>query len=99
MDDQYHTSIRPTRAIPRVQAMQKEPPSRLARTLRRLAPASGHAVRAPRELVDIPEVRALLRRLEAHWPYWAYFINRVDDSVELLLSCAACSRFLGRGAV
>jgi len=23
----------------------------------------------PRELVDIPEVRALLRRLEAEWPY------------------------------
>lgn len=53
----------------------------------------------PRELVDIPEVRALLRRLEAQWPYWAYFFNQVDDSVKLLLSCAAGSRFLGRGAV
>lgn len=53
----------------------------------------------PRELVDIPEVRALLRGLEAEWPYWAYFFNQVDDSIKLLLSCVAGSRFLGRGAV
>lgn len=52
-----------------------------------------------RELVDIPQVRALLRRLEAEWPYWAFFFNQVDDSIKLLLSCAAGSRFLGRGAV
>ena len=48
----------------------------------------GH-VPDPRELVDIPEVRNLLRRLEAAWPYWAYFFNQVDDSIMLLLSCAA----------
>jgi hypothetical protein len=53
----------------------------------------------PRELVDIPEARALLRDLEAAWPYWAYFFNQVDDSIKLLLSCVAGSRFLGRGAV
>lgn len=53
----------------------------------------------PRELVDIPEVRTLLRGLEAEWPYWAYFFNQVDDSIKLLLSCVAGSRFLGRGAV
>ena len=53
----------------------------------------------PRELVDIPEVRALLRGLEAEWPYWAYFFNQVDDSIKLLLSCVAGSRFRGRGAV
>jgi hypothetical protein len=53
----------------------------------------------PRELVDIPEVRALLRGLEAEWPYWAYFFNQVDDSIKLLLSCVAGSRFLGQGAV
>jgi hypothetical protein len=52
-----------------------------------------------RELVDIPEVRALLCSLEAEWPYWAYFFNQVDDSIKLLLSCVAGSRFLGRGAV
>ena len=33
----------------------------------------------PRELVDIAEVRALLRGLETEWPYWAYFFNQVDD--------------------
>jgi hypothetical protein len=53
----------------------------------------------PRELVDIPEVRTLLRRLEAAWPFWAYFFNQDDDSIKLLLSCAAGHRFLGRGAV
>jgi hypothetical protein len=53
----------------------------------------------PRELVDIAEVRALLRGLEAEWPYWAYFFNQVDDSIKLLLSCIAGSRFLGRGAI
>jgi hypothetical protein len=53
----------------------------------------------PRELVDIPEVRALLRGLEAAWPYWAYFFNQVDDSIKLLLSCVAGCRFLGHGAV
>ena len=53
----------------------------------------------PRELVDIAEVRALLRGLEAEWPHWAYFFNQVDDSIKLLLSCVAGSRFLGRGAV
>ena len=52
-----------------------------------------------RELVDIAEVRALLCGLEAEWPYWAYFFNQVDDSIKLLLSCVAGSRFLGRGAV
>ena len=53
----------------------------------------------PRELVDIPEVRNLLRVLESSWPQWAYFFNQVDDSIKLLLSCVAGSRFLGRGAV
>jgi hypothetical protein len=53
----------------------------------------------PRELVDIPEVRSLLRGLESSWPQWAFFFNQVDDSIKLLLSCVAGSRFLGRGAV
>ncbi len=53
----------------------------------------------PRELVDIVEVRNLLKRLEAEWPYWAFFFNQVDDSIKLLLSCAAGKRFLGGGAV
>ena len=52
-----------------------------------------------RELVDIPQVRTLLRGLESSWPQWAYFFNQVDDSIKLLLSCVAGSSFLGRGAV
>ena len=53
----------------------------------------------PRELVDIPEVRALLRRLEAEWPYWAFFFNQVDDSIKLLMTCVAGRLFLGNGVV
>lgn len=53
----------------------------------------------PRELVDMPAVRSILRQLEAGWPSWAYFFNQVDDSIKLLLSCVAGERFLGRGAV
>lgn len=34
----------------------------------------------PRELVDIPEVRTLLRRLEGAWPYWVFF-SQVDESI------------------
>lgn len=53
----------------------------------------------PRELVDSPEVRSLLLRLEAEWPYWALFFNQVDDSIKLRLSCVAGARDRGRGAV
>lgn len=54
---------------------------------------------APRELVNISEVRSLLRRLEAEWPHWAFFFNYVDDSIKLMLSCMAGSRHLGNDAV
>jgi hypothetical protein len=41
----------------------------------------------PRDLVDIPEVRSLLKRLGAEWPYWGFFFNQVDDSIKILGSC------------
>jgi hypothetical protein len=53
----------------------------------------------PRELVDIAEVRAMLTRLTARWPYWAFFFNRVDGTLPLLFSCVAGIRFPGGGAV
>ena len=53
----------------------------------------------PRELVDIPEVRALLQKLYHQWPYWAFFLNQVDDSITLLGSCICGTRFPGGGAV
>ena len=53
----------------------------------------------PRELVDIPEVRAFLRLLDAQWPYWAFFFNQVDDSIKLLGSCVCGANYPGRGAV
>jgi len=53
----------------------------------------------PRELVDIPEVRELLRALYEQWPYWAYFFNQVDDSVKILGSCVCGASYPGGGAV
>ena len=35
----------------------------------------------PRELVDIPEVRTILRQFEAAWPYWAYFFGSSSISL------------------
>lgn len=52
-----------------------------------------------RELVDIPEVRALLREFDARWPYWAFFVNQVDDSIALLAACLCAERYLGRGQI
>jgi hypothetical protein len=53
----------------------------------------------PRELVDIPEVRAFLRELNRQWRYWAFFFNQVDDSIKLLASCVCGSFYPGGGAV
>ena len=49
--------------------------------------------------LEIPAVRPSLRQIDTSWPHWAYFYNPVDDSIKLLLSCVAGTRFLGRGAV
>ena len=53
----------------------------------------------PRELIDIPDVRAFLVKFNSQWPYWAFFFNQVDDSIKILLSCLCASRYLGRGRV
>jgi hypothetical protein len=50
----------------------------------------------PRELVDIPEVRAFLQLLNEHWPYWAYFFNQVDGSIKLLACCVCGANFPGK---
>ena len=53
----------------------------------------------PRELVDVPEVRAFLRVLDQQWPYWAFFFTQVDDSISLLGSCVCGTAFPGAGVV
>ena len=53
----------------------------------------------PRELVDVPEVRAFLRTFERQWPYWAFFFNQVDDSIKILGSCVCGASYPGGGAV
>ncbi len=53
----------------------------------------------PRELFDIVEVRDFLRSLERQWPYWAFFLNQVDDSLLVFLACVCGASHLGAGAV
>src|SRR5450756_2124424 len=40
----------------------------------------------PRELEAIPEVRKWFARLFKAWPYWSFFANRVDQTVQLVLT-------------
>jgi hypothetical protein len=53
----------------------------------------------PRELVDIPEVRAFLAQFSVAWPYWSFFFNQVDDSIILLGSCYCGIAFSGKGEI
>jgi hypothetical protein len=41
----------------------------------------------PRELFEIPEVRAYMKRLDQAWPYWFFFLSQADESIKLLESC------------
>lgn len=52
-----------------------------------------------RELVDIEQVRVSLCAMELQWPYWAFFLNQVDDSLKILGSCVCGVSFPGGGAV
>lgn len=40
----------------------------------------------PRELEAIPEVREWFAKLCEAWPYWAFFANRVDQTVPLIIT-------------
>ena len=41
----------------------------------------------PRELFEIPEVRAYIKHLDQEWPYWFFFLSQADESIKLLESC------------
>ncbi len=41
----------------------------------------------PRELFEIPEVRAYCQRLDQEWPYWFFFLSQADESIKMLESC------------
>lgn len=41
----------------------------------------------PRELFEIPAVRAYLKRLDQEWPYWFFFLSHADESIKMLESC------------
>ena len=52
----------------------------------------------PRELVNIPEVRRLLKSLVQEWRPWAFFVSLVDSSLSLLLLCYCGINFPRNGA-
>lgn len=41
----------------------------------------------PRELFEIPKVRAYFKRLDQAWPNWFFFLSQIDESIKLLESC------------
>jgi hypothetical protein len=41
----------------------------------------------PRELFEIPEVRAYIKCLDLAWPYWFFLLSQIDESIKLLESC------------
>ena len=41
----------------------------------------------PRELFQVPEVRAFLSRLDQQFPYWFYFVEPACGFLETLLQC------------
>lgn len=41
----------------------------------------------PREIFEVPEVRAFIKALDQQWPYWFFFLSQADDSIKLLESC------------
>jgi hypothetical protein len=53
----------------------------------------------PRELVDVPEVRAFVKAMAVRWPQWAFFFNQTDPSIALWISCLVGESFPGGGAV
>ena len=45
----------------------------------------------PREIEAIPEVREWFSKLFAAWPYWFFFVNRIDQIVPLVLTLLLAS--------
>lgn len=41
----------------------------------------------PRELFEVPEVRAFIQAIDNQWPYWFFFLSQADDSIKIIESC------------
>lgn len=41
----------------------------------------------PRPLYQVAAVRQFLRMLDAHWPYWYFFLSLADESIVLATLC------------
>jgi hypothetical protein len=52
-----------------------------------------------RELIEIPEVRTFVVGLHSAWPYWAFFLNQLDHTINLWVACLCGDEFAGGGQV
>lgn len=53
----------------------------------------------PRELIEVPEVRSFVATVHAAWPYWAFFLNQLDHTINLWAACLCGDVFPGGGQV
>lgn len=52
----------------------------------------------PRELAEIPEVRAFFARLAIEWPHWMWFLHRRVGAIHLLMALLCKVKIHRRGA-
>jgi len=46
-----------------------------------------------RELIEIAEVRSFVAGLHSAWPYWAFFLNQLDHTINLWVACLCGDEF------
>ncbi len=51
----------------------------------------------PRELAEIPEVRAFFARLAKEWPHWMWFLHRRVGAIHLLMALLCKVKIHRRG--
>lgn len=52
-----------------------------------------------RAVFTIPEVRTFMRAVHNEWPYWHFFMNRLDASESLVQACIVTVRSPKRGSI
>lgn len=48
----------------------------------------------PRELAEIPEIRAWFNKLTAEWPYWLHFVEKEGDTLFLALRLLCAGQYV-----
>ena len=53
----------------------------------------------PREIYEMPEIRDFCADLDAHFPYWLYFLSTEDSSLKMMTFCLCRVEKQGPGLV